>query len=120
MSLNALFKNPYKKGIVHRVATMTPKKPNSAIRHIAKLSLTNKLKLISRMPGQGYLCTRFNRVLVRGGRANDLPGVRSTLVRGVYDFPGLFKKRKRRSIYGTSRPDGFTKHIKRSLRKLGY
>lgn len=89
------------------------------MRHVAKVALTNKLRLISRLPGQGYLCAKFNRVLVRGGRANDLPGVRSTLVRGVYDFPGLFLKKKRRSIYGTSRPDGYTKHVKRSLRKLG-
>jgi small subunit ribosomal protein S12 len=99
---------------------MTPKKPNSAIRHVVKLNLVNNLQAISRLPGKGYLCTRFNRVIIRGGRANDLPGVRSTVVRGVLDFPALFLKRKRRSIYGASRYDGFTKHVRRSLRKLGY
>ena len=64
----------------------------------------------------GYICTKYNRVLITGGRANDLPGVGYTLVRGVYDFSGLPTKRRRRSVYGTSRPDGFTKYVKKSLR----
>jgi len=112
----ALQKRPQVKGIVTKVATMTPKKPNSAIRHVAKVALTNGLRVTARIPGIGHICTKYNRVLVTGGRANDLPGVGYTIIRGVYDFSPLSLKRKRRSIYGTSRPDGFTKYIKKSLR----
>ena len=112
----ALKQNPQLKGIVNKVATMSPKKPNSAVRHVAKVTLTNSLRVTARLPGIGYLCSKYNRVLVQGGRANDLPGVGYTLVRGVYDFSPVIFKRKRRSIYGTARPDGFTKFIRRSLR----
>ena len=70
------------------------------------------------MPGIDYLCTRFNRVLARGGRANDVPGVGYTLIRGVYDFSALFFKVKRRSIYGTDRPTNLTKFIRRKFRKI--
>lgn len=108
---------PQAKGIVTRVVTMTPKKPNSAIRHVAKVNLNNGLRLTARLPGKGYLCAKYNRVLIEGGRANDLPGVGYTAVRGVYDFSPVVGKRKRRSVYGVSRPNGFSKHIRRSLRK---
>lgn len=84
---------------------MKPKKPNSAVRHIAKVKLTNEIHVTARIPGIGYRCSKYNRVLVNGGRANDLPGVGYTLVRGVYDFPSVISKRKRRSVYGTERPD---------------
>lgn len=95
---------------------MSPKKPNSARRHVAKVRLTNEKRITARLPGKGYLCAKYNRVLAHGGRANDLPGVGYTLIRGKFDFsPALFKK-KRRSIYGVSRPEGLTKHIKRSMR----
>jgi len=109
--------NPQVKGIVTRVVTMTPKKPNSAIRHVAKVDLTNGLRLTSRLPGKGYLCTRYNRLLIRGGRANDLPGVGYSAIRGVYDFSPLVGKKKSRSTYGVSRPAGYTTFIRRSLRK---
>ena len=112
----ALKKNPQTKGVVSKVTTMSPKKPNSAVRHIAKVVLMNNLKVTARIPGTGYLCSKYNRVLVHGGRANDLPGVGYSLIRGVYDFIPMISKRRRRSIYGTSRPDGFTKHIRRVLR----
>ena len=95
---------------------MSPKKPNSAVRHVAKVALTNGLRVTGRIPGIGYICSKYNRVLVRGGRANDLPGVGYSLIRGVYDFSSVIFKKKRRSLYGTSRPDGLTKFIKRSLR----
>jgi small subunit ribosomal protein S12 len=85
---------PQVKGIVTRVVTMSPKKPNSAIRHVAKVDLTNGLRLTSRLPGKGYLCTRYNRLLIRGGRANDLPGVGYSAIRGVYDFSPLVGKKK--------------------------
>jgi len=112
----ALKKNPQAKGIITKVVTMSPKKPNSAIRHVAKVNLNNKLRVTARIPGIGYICSKYNRVLVNGGRANDLPGVGYSLIRGVYDFSPVIAKKKRRSVYGTSRPDGFTKFIRRSLR----
>jgi len=99
------------------VATMKPKKPNSAVRHIAKVKLTNDINLTARIPGINYRCSKYNRVLVHGGRANDLPGVGYTLVRGVYDFSGVIFKRKRRSVYGTSRPDGHTSYRRRCFQK---
>ena len=97
---------------------MTPKKPNSAMRHVAKVKLTTLRKLTARLPGIGYLCSKYNRVLVHGGRANDLPGVGYTLIRGVYDFSSVIFKRKRRSVYGTSRPDNYTNHVRRCFRQL--
>jgi small subunit ribosomal protein S12 len=107
---------PQARGIVTKVTTKTPKKPNSAIRHVAKVNLNNGLRVTARIPGQGYICTRYNRVLVRGGRANDLPGVGYSLIRGVFDFSPVVGKKKRRSIYGVSRPAGFTKHVRRKFR----
>lgn len=114
----ALMKNCFKKGAVRRIKTMTPKKPNSAVRNIAKVKLVNKIKITTRLVGIGYLCVRFNRVLARGGRANDLPGVPYTLVRGVYDFAALFSKKRKRSKYGASRIEGSYKHVRRCFRKL--
>ena len=111
-----LKKCPQVRGIVTKVTTKTPKKPNSAIRHVAKVNLNNGLRVTARVPGQGYICARYNRVLVRGGRANDLPGVGYSLVRGVFDFSPVVGKKKRRSIYGVSRPAGYTKHVRRKFR----
>jgi small subunit ribosomal protein S12 len=108
---------PQAKGIVTKVVTMSPKKPNSAVRHVAKVNLNNGLRLTTRLPGRGYLCAKYNRVLVEGGRANDLPGVGYTSIRGVYDFSPVVGKIKRRSVYGVSRPNGYSKYIRRSLRK---
>jgi small subunit ribosomal protein S12 len=117
----ALSKRPQVKGTVTKVVTTSPKKPNSASRHVAKVKLTNELNVTARVPGSGYVCSRYNRVLVNGGRANDLPGVGYTLIRGVYDFSPVIFKRKRRSVYGVSRPEGLTKHIKRSTKaQLGH
>jgi small subunit ribosomal protein S12 len=107
---------PQAKGIVTKVTTKTPKKPNSAIRHVAKVKLNNGLRLTARIPGSGYLCVRYNRILIRGGRANDLPGVSYTAIRGVYDFSPFVGKKRRRSIYGVSRPAGYTKYIRRKFR----
>lgn len=112
-----LKKSPQAKGIIRKVTTMSPKKPNSAIRHIMKVGLMNGLNLTARIPGKGYLCVKYNRVLVEGGRANDLPGVGYTGIRGVYDFSPVVGKKKRRSVYGVSRPNGFTSFIRRSLRR---
>jgi small subunit ribosomal protein S12 len=112
----ALCARPQIKGIVSKVTTMSPKKPNSAVRHVAKVKMTNNFNVTARVPGIGYICSKYNRVLVNGGRANDLPGVGYTLVRGAYDFSPVIFKRKRRSIYGTSRPDNLTKHVRRCFR----
>lgn len=113
----ALQQRPQVKGTVTKMVTMSPKKPNSASRQTAKIKLTNEYNVTTRVPGIGYICSRYNRVLVNGGRANDLPGVGYTIIRGVYDFSPVIFKKKRRSVYGVSRPDGFTKHLKRSTRK---
>lgn len=104
-----------------RIAIMTPKKPNSAIRNVAKVNMyKTKRRLTGRIPGMGYIPNKYNRVLVEGGRANDLPGVRYTLIRGVYDFSGLYSKKKRRSVYGVRRPEGYTSFVRRRYRSIGY
>lgn len=112
----ALQKRPQVKGIVTKVTTMSPKKPNSAVRHVAKVALTSGIRVTARIPGIGYICSKYNRVLITGGRANDLPGVGYTLIRGVYDFSPVIFKKKRRSVYGTSRPEGYSTYIRKSLR----
>jgi small subunit ribosomal protein S12 len=112
-----LKKCPQAKGIVTKVTTMSPKKPNSAVRHVAKIDLNNSLRLTARLPGRGYLCSKYNRVLVEGGRANDLPGVGYTAIRGVFDFSAVVGKKKRRSVYGVDRPSGYSKHVRRCFRK---
>jgi small subunit ribosomal protein S12 len=112
----ALKKCPQVKGIITKVVTMSPKKPNSAMRHVAKVKLPNGLRVTARVPGIAYICSRYNRVLVTGGRANDLPGVGYTLIRGVYDFSPVVSKKSRRSVYGVSRPDGYTKYVRKCLR----
>lgn len=112
----ALCARPQVKGIVTKVTTMSPKKPNSASRHIAKVKLTNDIHVTARVPGSGYVCSKYNRVLVNGGRANDLPGVGYSLIRGAFDFSPVIFKKKRRSVYGTSRPDGHSKHVRRCFR----
>lgn len=116
---NRLSLAPQRKGLVLRVVIITPKKPNSALRHVAKITIYKNLKRVfGRIPGIGYLPVKFNRVLVRGGRANDLPSVRLTLVRNVFDFSPLSMRRRRRSVYGVSRPSTLTKHIRRRYRHL--
>ena len=112
----ALEARPQVKGTVTKVVTMSPKKPNSASRHVAKVKLTNGIAITARVPGVGYVCSKYNRVLANGGRANDLPGVGYTLVRGAFDFSPIIFKKKRRSVYGTSRPEGHSKHVRRAAR----
>ena len=96
---------------------MNPKKPNSAMRHVAKLRLYRKPRVTARIPGRGFGVTKFHRALARGGRANDLPGVSYSLVRGVLDFAPLFGKTRRRSFYGLPRPDSAKTHVRRKFRK---
>nr|YP_009476629.1 ribosomal protein S12 [Chroomonas placoidea]AVM81122.1 ribosomal protein S12 [Chroomonas placoidea] len=99
----ALEKNPQKKGVCLKVYTRTPKKPNSAIRKIAKIRLTNKFRVIAYIPGEGHNLQEHSVVLIRGGRVKDLPGVRYHIIRGKYDFQGLQKRKKSRSKYGTKK-----------------
>nr|QTT61072.1 ribosomal protein S12 [Euplotes vannus] len=116
---NRLYGAPQRKAVVLRVVLMTPKKPNSAIRHVARVSIYKTgRRALCRIPGIGSSPTKFNRVLCRGGRANDLPTVRLTLIRGVYDFSGLYNKKRRRSVYGAPRPESIITHRRRRYRHL--
>jgi small subunit ribosomal protein S12 len=87
-----------------RVYTTTPKKPNSALRKVAKIRLTNGVEVIAYIPGEGHNLQEHSIVLVRGGRVKDLPGVRYHIVRGTLDCAGVNNRRKSRSKYGTKRP----------------
>ena len=97
----ALKKNPQKKGICLKVYTVSPKKPNSAIRKVAKIKLTNNLEIIAYIPGEGHNLQEHSIVLVRGGKVKDLPGVKYHLIRGVFDLLGLLKRKTSKSKYGT-------------------
>lgn len=95
---------PQKRGVCLRVYTTTPKKPNSALRKVAKVRLTNKVEVIAYIPGEGHNLQEHSIVLVRGGRVKDLPGVRYHIVRGTLDTQGVEARRQRRSKYGAKRP----------------
>jgi small subunit ribosomal protein S12 len=96
--------SPFKRGVCTKVYTTTPKKPNSAMRKVAKVRLSNGVEVIAYIPGEGHNLQEHSIVLIRGGRVKDLPGVRYHIVRGVYDTQGVDKRRKGRSVYGTKRP----------------
>ncbi len=95
---------PQKRGVCTRVYTTTPKKPNSALRKVAKVRLTNGVEVIAYIPGEGHNLQEHSIVLIRGGRVKDLPGVRYTIVRGTLDTAGVENRRQSRSKYGTKRP----------------
>lgn len=95
---------PFKRGVCVRVYTMTPKKPNSALRKVAKVRLSNGLEVTAYIPGIGHNLQEHSIVLVRGGRVKDLPGVRYHIVRGVYDAGGVEGRKQGRSLYGTKKP----------------
>ncbi len=99
----ALKMSPQKKGVCLKVYTRTPKKPNSAVRKIARVRLTNGVDVIAYIPGEGHNLQEHSVVLVRGGRVKDLPGVRYHLIRGVYDLQGIPSRKKSRSKYGTKK-----------------
>lgn len=92
--------NPYKRGVITVVKTMTPKKPNSALRKIARVRLSNKTEVTAYIPGIGHALAEHGIVLVRGGRVKDLPGVKYHIVRGKYDATGVANRRQSRSRYG--------------------
>jgi small subunit ribosomal protein S12 len=100
----ALNASPQKRGVCTRVYTTTPKKPNSALRKVAKVRLVNGFEVICYIPGEGHNLQEHSIVLVRGGKVKDLPGVRYTIVRGALDTAGVQKRNKSRSKYGTKRP----------------
>lgn len=100
----ALEANPFRRGVCVQVMTRTPKKPNSAIRKVAKVRLTNGYEVIAYIPDEGHNLQEHSIVLVRGGRVKDLPGVRYHIVRGTLDAQGVDKRRRSRSKYGVKRP----------------
>lgn len=100
----ALTSCPQRRGVCTRVYTTTPKKPNSAMRKVARVRLTNKYEVTAYIPGEGHNLQEHSIVLVRGGRVKDLPGVRYHIVRGTLDASGVEKRRVSRSKYGVKRP----------------
>jgi small subunit ribosomal protein S12 len=100
----AMEQNPQKRGVCTRVYTTTPKKPNSALRKVAKVRLTNQREVISYIPGEGHNLQEHSVVLIRGGRVRDLPGVRYHVLRGVLDTQGVKDRKQSRSKYGAKRP----------------
>jgi small subunit ribosomal protein S12 len=100
----ALASCPQRRGVCTRVYTTTPKKPNSALRKVARLRLTNKMEVTAYIPGVGHNLQEHSIVLIRGGRVKDLPGVRYHIVRGVLDTLGVADRRRGRSKYGAKKP----------------
>jgi small subunit ribosomal protein S12 len=100
----ALRSNPQKRGVCTRVYTTTPKKPNSALRKVARVRLTNGFEVTSYIPGEGHNLQEHSIVLIRGGRVKDLPGVRYHIIRGTLDAAGVGDRKKSRSKYGAKRP----------------
>ncbi|GIV97514.1 MAG: 30S ribosomal protein S12 [Herpetosiphonaceae bacterium] len=94
---------PQKRGVCVKVTTMTPKKPNSAIRKIARVRLTNQMEVTAYIPGEGHNLQEHSVVLIRGGRVKDLPGVRYHIVRGTHDAQGVVNRKQGRSKYGTKK-----------------
>ncbi len=100
----ALRSCPQKRGVCTRVYTSTPKKPNSALRKVARVRLTNGIEVTAYIPGEGHNLQEHSIVLIRGGRVKDLPGVRYHIIRGTLDTAGVNDRKKSRSKYGTKRP----------------
>ena len=96
--------NPQKQGVCTKVSTVTPKKPNSALRKIARVRLTNQIEVTAYIPGEGHNLQEHSVVLIRGGRVKDLPGVRYHIIRGTLDAAGVAKRNQSRSKYGAKRP----------------
>ncbi len=103
-STPALESCPFKRGVCTRVYTVTPKKPNSALRKVARIRLTNGFEVSAYIPGEGHNLQEHSIVMIRGGRVKDLPGIRYHIVRGVLDTQGVNNRKQSRSKYGTKRP----------------
>lgn len=97
-------KAPFKRGVCLVVKTMTPSKPNSALRKVARVRLSNGAEVTAYIPGEGHKLQEHSVIMVRGGRVKDLPGIKYTIVRGKYDLTGVEKRKTSRSIYGTKKP----------------
>lgn len=97
------YRSPYKRGFCLKIFTVTPKKPNSALRKVARVRLTNGMEVTAYIPGEGHNLQEHSVVLIRGGRVKDLPGVRYHVVRGVLDTGGVEEKKRGRSKYGTKK-----------------
>ena len=100
----AMESRPQKRGVCTRVYTTTPKKPNSALRKVARIRLTNGFEVTSYIPGEGHNLQEHSVVMIRGGRVKDLPGVRYHIIRGTLDTQGVNDRKQRRSKYGAKRP----------------
>ena len=100
----ALDSSPQKRGVCTRVYTTTPKKPNSALRKVARVKLTNGQEVSAYIPGEGHNLQEHSVVLIRGGRVKDLPGVRYHILRGTLDTQGVTSRKQRRSLYGAKKP----------------
>jgi len=100
----ALRSNPQKRGVCTRVYTTTPKKPNSALRKVARVRLTNGFEVTAYIPGEGHNLQEHSIVMIRGGRVKDLPGVRYHIIRGTLDAAGVNERKQSRSKYGAKRP----------------
>ena len=100
----ALSSCPQKRGVCTRVYTSTPKKPNSALRKVARVRLTNQIEVTAYIPGEGHNLQEHSIVMIRGGRVKDLPGVRYHIIRGTMDTSGVAERRRSRSKYGTKKP----------------
>ena len=100
----ALDKSPQKRGVCTRVYTTTPKKPNSALRKVARVRLSNGFEVTAYIPGEGHNLQEHSVVMLRGGRVKDLPGVRYHILRGNLDTQGVANRKQRRSLYGTKKP----------------
>ncbi len=98
------YPSPFKRGVCIKVFTTTPKKPNSALRKVARVRLTNGMEVTAYIPGEGHNLQEHSVVMIRGGRVKDLPGVRYHIVRGVLDAAGVENRKQQRSKYGTKRP----------------
>lgn len=99
----ALRCNPQQKGSCEKIFTCSPKKPNSALRKLAKVKLWSEKIIDVYIPGEGHKLKKFNNLLIRGGRTQDMPGLKYKAIRGKYDFEGLIARKSRRSLYGTKR-----------------
>jgi len=114
----ALKDSPQVRGVVMRARIVTPRKPNSARRPVAKVVLVNRHRVTAHIPGMGHNLRRHSTVLIRGGGARDLPGVSYSCIRGVLDLAGVSSKTKRRSIYGVSLNEYLKKKIRRKFRQV--
>ncbi|MBI2268045.1 MAG: 30S ribosomal protein S12 [Candidatus Blackburnbacteria bacterium] len=105
----SVFRSPFKRGVVLQVRTMTPRKPNSALRKVARVRLSNKQEITAYIPGEGHNLAEHSIVMIRGGCVKDLPGVKYHVVRGKFDTGGVGGRKTSRSKYGAKRAQGFSK-----------